>query len=89
MNTHDGSPKSRPWLIALPTAILVLLGIIWSGFWYWSTNKAEAAMTAWRVHEAEAGRVYECATVNFGGYPFRIEVDCAPDPRILQDRLHL
>jgi hypothetical protein len=61
----------------LPTAILVLLGIIWSGFWYWSTNKAEAAMTAWRAREAEAGRVYECATANFGGYPFRIEVDCA------------
>lgn len=77
MNTHDGSPKSQPWLIALPTAILVLLGIIWSGFWYWSTNKAEATMTAWRAHEAEAGRVYECATTNFGGYPFRIEVDCA------------
>src|SRR5262249_59560427 len=31
----------------------------------------------WCAHEAEAGRVYGCATTNFGGYPFRIEVDCA------------
>jgi hypothetical protein len=77
VNTHDGSAKSRPWLIAVPTAILVLLGVIWSGFWYWATNKAEATMTAWRAHEAEAGRVYGCASTNFGGYPFRIEVDCA------------
>ncbi len=77
MNKHDGSPKSRSWLIAVPTAILVLLGIIWSGFWYWATNRAEATMTAWRAHEAEAGRNYGCATTNFGGYPFRIEVDCA------------
>jgi hypothetical protein len=77
VNTHNGSPKSRPWLIAVPTAILVLLGIIWSGFWYWATSQAEATMTAWRAHEAEAGRNYGCAATNFGGYPFRIEVDCA------------
>ena len=76
MNTQHGS-KSRPWLIVVPTAILVLLGIIWSAFWYWSTTAAEATMTAWREREAEAGRVYGCATTSFGGYPFRIEVDCA------------
>ncbi len=76
MNTQERSPKS-PWLIAVPTAILVLLGVVWSGFWYWSTTAAEATITAWRAREAEAGRVYGCATTNFGGYPFRIEVDCA------------
>src|SRR5216684_5645444 len=74
---QHGSPKSRPWLIVVPTAILVLLGMVWSAFWYWSTTAAEATMTAWRAREAEAGRVYGCATTNFGGYPFRIEVDCA------------
>jgi hypothetical protein len=77
VNKHDGSAKSRPWLIAVPTAILVLAGIIWSGFWYWATSRAEATMTAWRTREAEAGRNYGCAATNFGGYPFRIEVDCA------------
>ena len=77
MNTQHGSQKSRSWLIVLPTAILVLLGTVWSAFWYWSTNAAEATMTAWRAREAEAGRVYGCATTNFGGYPFRIEVNCA------------
>lgn len=81
MNTHDSSPNSRPWLIALPTAILVLLGIIWSGFWYWSSSTAEATMTAWRAREAAAGRIYGCAKPDFGGYPFRIEVDCA-DPSV-------
>jgi hypothetical protein len=74
---QDGSPKLRPWLIAVPTAIVVLLVMIWSAFWYWSTVTAEATMTAWRGREAEAGRVYGCATTNFGGYPFRIEVDCS------------
>ncbi len=88
MNTHDGSPKSRPWLIAVPTAILVLLALIWSGFWYWSTNTAESTMGAWRAREAEAGRIYNCATTEFGGYPFRIEVNCA-DPSVDDRRIAL
>ncbi len=77
MSTQNDSPRSRPWLIAVPTAVLVLLGVIWSGFWYWSTTTAEATMTSWRFREAEAGRIYGCASTNFGGYPFRIEVACA------------
>jgi hypothetical protein len=77
VNTQHSSQRSRSWLIAVPTAILVVLGMVWSAFWYWSTNAAEATMSAWRAHEAEAGRVYGCATTNFGGYPFRIEVNCA------------
>jgi hypothetical protein len=71
------SPKSRPWLIVAPTAILVLFGLIWSAFWYWSATTAEATMTAWRAREADAGRSYGCATTGFGGYPFRLEVECA------------
>jgi hypothetical protein len=77
VNTQKESPKSRPWLIVVPTAILVLFGLIWSAFWYWSTTAAEATMTAWRAREADGGRIYGCATTNFGGYPFRIEVECA------------
>jgi hypothetical protein len=82
VKTYDGSlkpgsRKSRPWLVAVPTALLVLLGIIWSGFWYWSATTAETTMSAWRTREAGAGRIYGCTTTNFGGYPFRIEVDCA------------
>jgi hypothetical protein len=81
VSTQDGSSTSRPWLIALPTIAVVLLGVIWSGFWYWSSTKAEATMTTWRAHEAEAGRIYGCGNTNFGGYPFRIEVTCT-DPSV-------
>jgi hypothetical protein len=76
VSTQDDSPTSRRWLIVVPTAIVVLLGAAWSGFWYWSSTTAEATMTAWRAREAEAGRVYGCANTSFGGYPFRIEVTC-------------
>jgi len=81
VSTQDPSRSSRSWLVAVPTAVLILLGLIWSGFWYYSSTKAEATMTAWRAREAEAGRVYGCADARFGGYPFRIEVSCA-DPSV-------
>jgi hypothetical protein len=55
----------------------VALGAIWSGFWYYASNKAEATMATWRAREADAGRVYGCAEALIGGYPFRIEVECA------------
>ena len=77
MSTQNESPRSRPWLIAVPTIVLVLLGVVWSGFWYWSTLAAESAMAVWRAREAEAGRIYGCASTTFGGYPFRLEVTCA------------
>ena len=76
MSWQDDPPKSRSWLIAVPTIVVVLLGVAWSGFWYWSSSTAEATMTAWRAREAEAGRIYGCANTSFGGYPFRIEVTC-------------
>jgi hypothetical protein len=66
----------RPWLIALPTVGLVLLAAGWSGFWYFSAGKAQASLDEWRSREANAGRVYRCDEESFGGYPFRIELEC-------------
>jgi len=76
VTTQDRSAPSRPWLIALPTAAVVVLGAIWSGLWYYASNRAEATLATWRAREADAGRVYGCAKEGFGGYPFRIEVAC-------------
>jgi hypothetical protein len=68
--------RSRPWLIALPTIGLVLLAAVWSGFWYFSAGKARTSLDEWRDHEARAGRVYRCDEESFGGFPFRIEIEC-------------
>jgi len=74
---HIGpSGARRPWLIALPTVGLVLLALGWSGFWYFSASKAQASLDEWRSREANAGRVYSCGEESFGGYPFRIELQC-------------
>ena len=63
-------------MIALPTVGLVLLALGWSGFWYFSAGKAQASLDEWRSREANAGRVYRCDEESFGGYPFRIELEC-------------
>ena len=82
---HIGpSGSRRPWLIALPTVGLVLLALGWSGFWYFSASKAQASLDEWRSREANAGRVYMCGEESFGGYPFRIELQCT-NP-VVEDR---
>ena len=73
--------SSRTWPIALPVAFLALLGALWSGFWYYASAQAETTVAAWRGHEADAGRTYNCSHAGFGGYPFRIEYTCA-DPAV-------
>jgi len=70
------SGPRRSWLIALPTVGLALLAVGWSGFWYFSASKAQASLDEWRSREANAGRVYRCGEESFGGYPFRIELQC-------------
>jgi hypothetical protein len=68
--------RSRTWLIAIPTVVLLLLAAGWCGFWYISAGKAQASLDEWRSREANAGRVYRCEEESFGGFPFRIEMDC-------------
>ena len=72
---EEGS-RWRLWLIALPTIGVVVLAAAWSGFWYVSAGKAQASLDEWRMREANAGRVYRCDQESFGGFPFRIEMDC-------------
>ncbi len=84
----DGARRRRPWLIALPLAVVVLLGIAWSAFWFYAASQAEAAIAGWRAREAQAGREHTCAGQSIGGFPFRIEARCtapavafrAPEP---------
>ena len=62
--------------VAVPVAIVVVPALVWCGLWYWATGTAGSMMTSWRDHEAHAGRIYNCATTTFGGFPFRFEVAC-------------
>jgi hypothetical protein len=73
--------RRRPWLIALPLAIFVLLALLWTGFWFFAAHQAEVEIARWRDHEAQQGRVFACGRQDIDGYPFRIEVRCS-DPSV-------
>jgi hypothetical protein len=79
------APHRRPWLIALPLMLVLLLGVVWSGVWYYAAGEAETRMNAWREQQARAGRVFACGTQTVGGYPFRIEVRCTGASAELKD----
>jgi hypothetical protein len=59
----------------------VLLGVVWTGFWFYAAHRADLEIARWRAQEAQNGRIFECGRQQIGGYPFRIEVNCA-DPSI-------
>lgn len=69
--------RSRHWLIALPLAIVVALGVAWTALWFYAAGEAEKRLNDWQEQQAKGGRVFTCANRSVGGYPFRIEVTCA------------
>ncbi len=68
--------SSRGKYIAL-FVIVILLGAGWAGLWFYAAGVAEQAVAGWRQREAAAGRIHRCASENIGGFPFRIELNCA------------
>jgi hypothetical protein len=77
------TPRRRPWLVALPLAIFVLLALAWTGFWFYAAHRAEVEIAHWREREAQQGRILGCSRQEIGGYPFRLEVHCAdPDAEL-------
>ncbi len=88
MRAYDRAPppprpekRRRPWLIALPLAIFVLLALPWTGFWFFAAHQADVEIARWRDREAQQGRVFACGHQDIGGYPFRIEIRCS-DPNV-------
>ena len=69
-------PRRRRWPLFLPFALVVLLAVAWTGFWFYAAARAKAEMAAWREREWQAGRFQDCASQSIGGYPFRFEVSC-------------
>jgi len=72
----DLAPRRRPWLIATPLILLLVLAAVWSGVWYYAAGAAEARVNDWQAQQAKAGRVFSCGSQKVGGFPFRIEVRC-------------
>src|SRR5687767_2361733 len=79
------APRRRPWLIATPLILVLVLAAAWSGVWYYTAREAEARVNDWQAQQASAGRVFSCGSQKVGGFPFRIEVRCGDAAVELKD----
>jgi hypothetical protein len=68
--------RSRPWLVLLPVAVVILLAVAWSGLWYYAATVADRTLSGWVEREALAGREYSCASQDISGFPFQIKAHC-------------
>lgn len=69
-------PRRRSWMVATPLAFVIVLALLWTGYWFYASTRAQETIEAWRTREASLGNVYACGSMEIGGYPFRIEVRC-------------
>ena len=64
------------WRIFIAPLLLLIVAIVWCGFWFYAASQVDVQADAWRAREAKAGRVYDCAKRSVAGFPFRLEVSC-------------
>jgi len=83
-----GARPPRRWRIVLPLALVVALALGWSGFWFYAQARAQSALADWTRREAAAGRELSCASQDFGGFPFRFELNCGA-PALALARMHV
>jgi hypothetical protein len=69
-------PRSRFWLFA-PFTVVGLVIVAWCAAWFVIRGRTVDELDAWLAREAAAGRQWTCADRRVGGFPFRIELDCA------------
>jgi len=72
---REAAPRAFRWaLIAL--AVVVALGAIWSGLWYYLASRTEAAIIEAIAREAKFGHEFSCESRHISGFPFRLEARC-------------
>jgi hypothetical protein len=78
----------RRWRFFVPLALVVVLGLGWTAFWFYASARGQAELAAWNKREAAAGRELSCASQDFAGFPFRFELRCAA-PQLALTKAHL
>src|ERR1700759_1614893 len=71
------TPKRRSrWGLFAAPVLLLIAAIAWTAFWFFAASQVDVQADAWRAHEANSGRVYDCAKRSVAGFPFRLEISC-------------
>lgn len=67
---------ARPWRMFLPLAIVLLLAMLWSAYWYVASGIARQRFGDQRAELAAQGLTLACTEESWGGYPFHFEFTC-------------
>lgn len=59
-----------------PLAGMLLLGLVWCGYWFVAFSGAKELIQAKRLELAGDGMELACARESWGGFPFRFEFQC-------------
>ena len=59
-----------------PLFVVLLLWGAWSAAWFFISETAQEKFADWRKKSAAKGLSLICSEETWGGYPFRIEVNC-------------
>ncbi len=92
MTASEVSPsRRRNWLVLSLIALVVLVAVGWAGAWIYAANRVEKELDAWIAREAKEGRAWACANRSLGGFPFRLELNCATPTldTTTGDKLHI
>ncbi len=70
------SQAKRPWYMFYPLAGMILLSLLWCGYWFIAFSGARELIQAKRLEFTGRGMELTCARETWGGFPFRFEFQC-------------
>lgn len=65
-----------PWRMFLPLALVLLIAILWSGYWFVALGNVKSRLAEQRAALAAQGLTLACTKEGWGGYPFHFEFSC-------------
>ena len=77
MTPPQVTKPSSPVKMMLPLAAFILIAAAWSGFWFYARSEARTRLATFEADTL----ALNCAEREWGGYPFRISLDCR-SPRV-------
>src|SRR5262245_49199552 len=68
--------QRQPWPVILTLIAIVLLVILWCGYWIIASRLVRDTFESERLKLAAQGVALDCKALHWGGFPFRFERDC-------------
>lgn len=66
----------RPWRMFIPLAIVLLLAVLWTVYWFVASGIARERFSQERADLAKRGLTLSCMQEDWAGYPFHFEFAC-------------